>query len=63
MKIVGNETSQKPLFLRCLPKIRLLRGFKRFQEVYGKQNWHCETEHWVTVPKCLYKISSKNIMH
>ena len=26
------------IFLTCLPKIRFLRGFKRF---CGKQNWHC----------------------
>ena len=29
---------QLPQQIRCLPKIRFLRGFKRF---CGKQNWHC----------------------
>ena len=34
---IGRLPKQIPIFLRCLLKIRFLRGFKRF---CGKQNWH-----------------------
>ena len=35
---IGQLPKQILIFLGCLPKIKFLRGFKRF---CSKQNWHC----------------------